>query len=131
MKRRLYRGRTGKLPVSLCACSPLVNHWVKSFRERQISTDINAFCGHPLESVNDKTLVLVHTLLEEDQWETVCEIKQQIVAEYLYVNVSLILIHTIIHEHLQMTKVSPWWVLCELTNEHQQDRMGAGLEFLF
>ncbi len=106
-----------------------VNHEVKSFKEGQMSTDDKACSGYPPESMNNEMIGVVHTLLE-DQWRTVHEIEQQIVAEYPYVNVSLSLIHTVIHKHLKTTEVRARWVPCELTNEHWWDCMGAGLEFL-
>ncbi len=70
---------------------------VKSFKEKWMSTDDRSHSGRPQVSVNDETIATVHALLKEDQWWTVCETEQQIVAEYPYVNISLGSIYTIMN----------------------------------
>jgi len=80
--------------------------------------------------MNEETVAIVSAILEEDRQQTIRQIEQQIAAEYAYVQVSLGSIHSIIHDHLQMTKVSARWVPRELTADHMRDGMGAALEFL-
>ncbi len=59
-----------------------VNYWMKSFKERRTSIKNEACSGHLPESMNDETVAIVRTLLQENQQQTVHEIEQQIVALY-------------------------------------------------
>ncbi len=82
----------------------------------------------PLDSVNDKTITIVQTLLFDDRWLTVTNIFNEIVAHYSYVNVNWTSVYHILQNEIDVTKVSAWWFPRLLMGKHHIARIGTAFK---
>ncbi len=107
-----------------------VYQWIDMFRNGREEVHDEQREGRPSEAVNEETVNIIRTLLEENRRYTVSDLHQKMATQYAYVDCSRTSIYRILSEELEMTKVCARWVPRALTEAHRTQRMGAALDFL-
>jgi histone-lysine N-methyltransferase SETMAR len=93
-----------------------VERWAKKFREDLMDVEDEPRPGRPITTKTQDNIEWVRSLIEEDPHSTYADLEAE-------TSLSHGTIFTIIHEHLQMRKVSSRWVPHQLTQQQKQERV--------
>ncbi len=102
-----------------------VYYWVQQFQSGRTNLHDEAQMGRPNETVN-----ILHALLAKDRHCTLNDLHSTIATDYSYVTCRRASIADILHDELEMQKVSAHWVPRQLLETHLDQRRMADLTFL-
>ncbi len=108
----------------------MVQHWVRQFMERSTEVRNQEQVSTPSEAITDNSVTAVGPTTEKDWCITfptfLCDLQENRLIE-----ISQGTPHTIIHEHLNLSKLLACWEPKDLIEDHYTKQMGAALHFLF
>jgi hypothetical protein len=93
-----------------------VYKWFKNFRSGHMSTSDAECSGCPLEATTLEIVYKIHDMVMDDRGVKVREIASA-------VGISSEWVHNILHQHLNMRKLSTRWVLQLLTDDQKRNRV--------
>lgn len=95
---------------------PTISFWVNEFKRGRTDTDDEPRSGRPKTATNQEMIDKVHDIVLADRRVKVLEIAEA-------VGISADRVWTILHEHLDMSKLSARWVPRLLTPEQRRNRV--------
>ena len=107
-----------------------VYEWVAQFKAGWMNTHDKQWEGGLSTSINDETINIVRSLLEDVGGLNVLDIHHEMATHYSYVDIGCTSVHTIMSEHLQLTKVSARWVPRMPMAEQQEHLVQSANAFL-
>ena len=90
--------------------------WAKQFREGRMEIEDKPRLGRPVSKTITENIERVRGIIEEDPHSTIDDIEAE-------TSLSHGTIFTIIHDYLEMRKVTSRWVPHKLTSEQKQERV--------
>ena len=96
----------------------MVFEWARRFKNRQLNIEDSPSSGRTISATDERTIRAVENLVIEDRRITI-----QAIAEIL--SISSGTAHSILHDHLHMTKVCSTWVPYLLTPVQRHERVEA------
>lgn len=90
--------------------------WAKRFREETMEIEDMPRPGRPITKITPENIELVRSLINEDPHSTIDDLEAE-------TSLSHGTIFTIIHEHLEMRKITSRWVPHKLTLKQKQERV--------
>ncbi len=111
-----------------CMSVQMVRTWVREFKEGRTEVHDIPRAGRPSDAVNENSITAVRSLLDTDRRLTI-HVMQRELAEQHFMEISLGSLHSILHNELNLSKLSARWVPKNLTDDHRKARMAAALEF--
>jgi histone-lysine N-methyltransferase SETMAR len=100
-----------------------VSQWAPHFREGQVSIQDDPRSGQPVTAMDDTSMIIVSTLLEEDQRKSCEEIAHE-------PNKSTVSFSRIMTQTLQKRKVAAKWVPHQLSKEQKAARKSVTVGLL-
>ncbi|KAI6650686.1 Transposase [Oopsacas minuta] len=97
--------------------------WARRFREGRVSIEDGARIGRPVSSTNDKNILEVSALLEEDPHITLVEIADA-------VGISTGTAQAIVHDNMKFRKICARWVPHLLTQAQKAKRVQCATKLL-
>jgi histone-lysine N-methyltransferase SETMAR len=93
-----------------------VKHWFRKFRRGHKNFEDESRSGRPKTESLPDNIETIHNLIEDDLYITYDIIEAK-------TSISRGTIHTIIHDHLKLRKITSRWVPHELTQENKDNRV--------
>jgi hypothetical protein len=100
-----------------------VPNWIEKFRQGRSKVADDARPGRPVEIATEATVQRVEELIPADRWITVDSVPTGLRCSYCLTN-------SIKHDHLKFRKVCARWVLRELKDREEMNRMDLSLQHL-
>ena len=102
----------------------MLKKWFTEFRCGRTSTSDAKRSGRPKEVITPDIVDKIHGMILDDRRMKVCEVAEA-------VGISTERVHHILHEYLDMRKLSARWVPRLLTLDHKRNRVTTSKECLF
>lgn len=112
-----------------CMSLQMVTRWRTAYLNGRKELHDEARQGRPTSAVNEGNVALVKQLIEEDSRYTLDELAEKVRCTSK-IDCSRTSIQKIIHDELQLRKVSARWVPRLLTEQHKTQRLNAASTFL-
>lgn len=97
-------------------CKTQIYFWFGEFKRGRRSIKDETHTGRPVTVVNEKSIATTRAMIESDARVTYAEIERTL-------GIHAPSVHTILHEYLQVHKVSARWVPRQLTDEQKEGRV--------